>query len=349
DFMRAKDHEGGELQVSGFHQTKTGQTNLTLATEKLHIMSADILRGVLDARLDLTGEIKAGYSLTGEIKPEQLDVTIPESISGNIPQLNVAVKGDSEEQQKTTPPIAQNLELDIDFIAPRRIMVRGWGLDAEFGGNIQIKGSAAQPLFYGDLQARRGRYTEFGKVFKFTTANMNFAGSIPPSPTLDIETQTKAGDITAIITITGPVLSPKINFSSSPPLPEDEVMSHILFGEKMEDISPFQAVQLARTLNRFTGAGGQAGSALGNFDPIGSLRAATGLDELRIETSEEGGASIGAGKYLTDKVYLEFESGTEEGAGSANVQVELTPNITIESEVGQDSGGGAGIFWKWDY
>ena len=121
-------------------------------------------------------------------------------------------------------------------------------------------------------------------------------------------------------------------------------MSHILFGQDMDKISPFQAVQLAQAMQRFSGVGGGS-----SFDPMGMLRSATGLDDIRVETDEEGQATVGAGKYLTDKVYLEFEAGSEEDSGNANVQVELTPNITVESEVGQDARAGAGVFWKWDY
>ena len=70
---------------------------------------------------------------------------------------------------------------------------------------------------------------------------------------------------------------------------------------------------------------------------------------MRFETDEDGETRVGAGKYLSDKVYLEFETGSDEDSGAANIEVEIAPNIVIESEIGQDARGGAGIFWKRDY
>ena len=342
--LTARDHDKGTFSASGTFKPKGNKADLLITARESNLIKGDIVNGVLDGDLKFQGDSTEGYLIVGTITAHKLDVTIPERISSNIPQLNVEVKTNARQIAKA-PSIAEKINLDIYIKAPRRIIVRGWGLDAEFGGELKVKGTAARPLYYGNLESLRGRYSEFGKVFKFTNAKMRFSGSIPPSPKLDIKAKTKAGDITAIVTITGSVMSPKIGFSSEPAMPEDEVLSYILFGEEMENLSPFQAVQLARTFSRFTGQGG--GST--GLDPIGTLRNITGLDDLRVGTDEQGSASIGAGKYLTDKVYLEFESGMEEGSGSANVQIELTPNITLESEIGQDSSGGVGLFWKRDY
>ncbi len=342
--LTARDQENGTLNASGTYEIASGAADISLSAREINLLRGEIIKGALDGDLTLSGNKTGGYILGGAVTAQKLDITIPESFSGKVPQLNIKVKGQDDPNIKVLSP-ADDIKLDVRIDAPRRVNVRGWGLDTEFGGSLSVRGTAADPLFYGSMEALRGRYVEFGKVFQFTNAKMNFSGSVPPNPTLDIEAQTRAGDIMAIINITGPVTEPKISFSSQPAMPEDEVLSYILFGNSMEDISPFQALQLAQTLARFSGQGGGAGS----FDPVGALRNITGLDDLRIETNEQGGASVGAGKYLTDEVYLEFESGTGNDSGNANVQIELTPNITLESEIGQDSTGGAGIFWKRDY
>jgi len=340
--LTAHDHDKGTTSAAGTFGLKNKEADIKITARDMNLIKGDIASGVFDGDLTFQGKTKEGYLVAGEVAAQKLDITIPERISGKVPQLNVTVQG----QAASTPSsVAKNIKLDIKLNAPQRIMVRGWGVDAEFGGALDVKGTAKEPLFFGSLEMLRGRYSEFGKLFKITGAKLNFSGSVPPSPDLDIQAKTKAGDITAIINISGSVMSPKIGFSSEPALPEDEVLSHILFGNGMESLSPFQAVQLAQALRRFSGQGGGAGG----LDPIGALRNITGLDELHFETDEEGAASVGAGKYLTDKVYLEFESGTEEGSGTANVEIELSPNVTLESEIGQDASGGVGIFWKRDY
>lgn len=339
--LTMRDDDKGKLKGSGTFDLSTHASDFYLKATDLNLLKGRIANGLIDADIKVSGTPEE-YKISGKISPEKIDIKIPERFSGSIPQLNVETKNNKPKKKKFS---FNNIMLDVLVDAPRQIMVRGWGLDAEFGGSLEIKGRVDDPLVYGDFEALRGRYSEFGKVFKFTKAKMTFSGSVPPSPTLDIQTKGNAGEVVAIVNIAGSVLKPEISFSSEPVLPQDEVMSHILFGEDLKSISPFQAVQLAQALSRFTGQGGGASA----FDPVGALRDATGLDDLRVGTDEQGGANFGAGKYLSDKVYLEFESGTEEGSGSANVQVEITPNVTVESEIGQDASAGGGIFWKWDY
>ncbi|MCB1782557.1 MAG: translocation/assembly module TamB domain-containing protein [Alphaproteobacteria bacterium] len=320
----------GTPQVSA----KLGLKDVTFSLQN------DMVRGQADADLAFENGHENGFKLSGNITTQQIDVTLPERFGQSIPSLNVETVG-----QKSAAQSGTNIALDVAFKAPQRVFVRGWGLDAELGGAIDITGTAATPLFDGALKLIRGRYSEFGKRFTISKADMLFTGTIPPSPSLDMVAETKAGDVTAQVNIGGNAQTPKITFSSVPSLPEDEVLSRILFGQDMSKISPFQAVQLAQTLARFSGAGGGAAS----FDPLGMLRDGTGLDDLRVETGEDGAASVGAGKYLSDNVYLELEGGTEESSGAASVQIELTPNITVESKIGQDAQGGAGVFWKKDY
>jgi translocation and assembly module TamB len=237
----------------------------------------------------------------------------------------------------------QAVALHVDFSAPNRVFVRGWGIDAEFGGAVAITGTLKEPLFDGALESKRGRYEEFGRVFNFDHAYLRFQGTVPPSPYLDIQAVTKLDDITAQVNLTGPVKEPAIALSAVPAMPQDEVMSHILFGKDMSKISPFQAVQLASSLHRLTGKGSSG------FEPLGAIRKATGLENLQVETDENGGTTVGAGKYITDKVYLEAEKGSGEKSGAAALKIDITPHLKAESKIGQDNKSGGSLNWEWDY
>src|SRR5690606_9985702 len=102
------------------------------------------------------------------------------------------------------------------------------------------------------------------------------------------------------------------------------------FGRTTARITPLQAVQLTQTLRRFSGKGGDG------FDPLGTLRGLTGFDNIAVDTDESGATNVGVGKYLSDKVYLEFKRGQGEASGAASLQLEITPEISAETEIGQD-------------
>lgn len=328
----------GEIDLSG----DKFAADIDLDAANIHLLKGDKADGIISAKLNLKGRGDE-YALGGQIKPHHLEITIPEKFSGNVPELNVI---DKKEFEKGDLPetVESKIDLDIRVMADNQIFIRGWGLDAELGGRVRITGTAENPLFNGKLDLIRGRYEEFGKRFRINRATLAFRGAVPPSPYLDVIAETDAEDITAYVNLTGSVESPKIKFSSVPGLPEDEVLSRILFGRDVSDISPFQAVQLAQTLRRFSGQGGGGG-----FNPLGQLRNITGLDDLRVESGSGEGATVGAGKYINDRIYLGVEKGTLENSGAATLEFEVTPDITIESEVGQDAQAGGGVFWEWDY
>lgn len=337
--LSATDGENGTLLGSGSVDLKNPQGSvLSLKLENYHLLKSRTADGTIGADLSLKGQGE-GYLLGGAIKLGAMNIVIPEQFESKIPELNIITDKKEAGPSKTLQAIALNLNI----IADNQIFVRGWGLDAEFGGTIAATGTLDDPQLNGELSSKRGRYEEFGKRFTLAKSVLRFQGSVPPSPYLDIEAQTNAGDVVASVLLTGPVTKPQIKFASVPALPEDEVLSRILFGRNMDRITPFQAVQLTQTLQRFSGKGG------GGLDPLGTLRNATGLDDISVDTDEAGETSVGVGKYLTDKVYLQLEKGKGDASGAASVQIEVTPSVNVESKIGQDAQAGGGIFWKHDY
>ena len=80
---------------------------------------------------------------------------------------------------------------------------------------------------------------------------------------------------TPSIRVTGRGQRPEIAFTSTPALPQDELLSRLLFGTSITNLSAPEALQLAAAVASLNNSGG-------GLDPINAVRAATGLDRLRI-------------------------------------------------------------------
>ena len=74
----------------------------------------------------------------------------------------------------------------------------------------------------------------------------------------------------------------------------------------------------------------------------------TGLDDLDIITTEEGGTAVRAGRYLNENVYLDVQSDTR-GESEAAVNLEVNRNVTARASVGSDGNTTFGIFFERDY
>ena len=64
---------------------------------------------------------------------------------------------------------------------------------------------------------------------------------------------------------------------------------------------------------------------------------------------EEEGASLKAGNYLTEDVFLSVSQGTQPGSQKVGVEVEVTPQVTVESNISGNADSNIGVNWKWDY
>lgn len=203
----------------------------------------------------------------------------------------------------------------IDAAGMNRIDVRGLGLDSEWGADIRLRGTTAAPQIFGTADLVRGGYEFAGKRFELTRGRIRFAGEVPIDPQLDIVAEGDANNISAKISITGTGTKPVIAFSSTPALPEEELLSRILFGSSITQISAPEAVQLAAALASLRGGSG--------LDPINKLRSAIGLDRLRIVGSDPtvgSGTSIAVGKYFGRRVFVELIT---DGAGYNATSVEF--------------------------
>jgi translocation and assembly module TamB len=245
------------------------------------------------------------------------------------------------------PPIA----LEVAVEAPRAVFVRGRGIDAEFGGTLGIGGTIAVPAISGGLALRRGSLVFFDRRLDFRRGEVAFnAGTFVP--TLDFTASSRAREVTANVTVTGPANDPKIEFSSTPELPQDEILSRLLFDRRASELSPFQLAQLAQIL---AGAAGiDTPNAGGILDRI---RRTLALDRLSVgeernrENTRTQGATLETGRYVADGVYLGIRQGTEGGPPRVGVQVDIAPRVRLEAETGGNSAGGdrVGLSFEWEY
>ena len=222
----------------------------------------------------------------------------------------------------------------IDAKALNQVNVRGLGLDSEWSADIRLRGTTAAPVIFGQADLVRGGYEFAGKRFELSKGRIRFLGENPPDPQLDIAAQADVDSLSARITIGGTALRPIITFSSTPALPEEEVLSRLLFGSSITNISAVEALQLGAAVASLRGGSG--------LDPINKLRSAIGLDRLRIVGSDPvtgRGTSIAVGKYLGRRFFVELVTDGQ-GYSATSLEFRVTKWLALLatiSTVGQES------------
>lgn len=181
--------------------------------------------------------------------------------------------------------------LDLAIAAPGHILVHGRGLDPELGGSLRLSGTLAKPTPVGAFRLRRGRLRVLTARLEFTRGNLTFAGDFRPE--LDFLATTEAGGATVGVAITGQASDPEFAFTSSPDLPEGEVLSRLLFGTPSGQLTTGQALALAQAAAQYSGGGD------GAFE---RLRRWLGLGGFDVNLGASGGPNVGLERALNSRV-----------------------------------------------
>lgn len=243
------------------------------------------------------------------------------------------------------PPGPASIRLDVRVRADNRIFVSGMGLEAEWETDMRITGTAAAPRIVGRLEVLRGTYSFAGRRFELgQNGAIIFNGADFTDPELSLSAETTVENVNAIINIGGRAQRPQISFTSTPVLPQDEILSRLLFGASVTNISPIQAVQLAAALNSLRGSGG-------GLNPLGKLRSVTGLDRLRVLGADEASGrstAVSAGQYIGNSIYVEIITDAR-GFTATQLEIALTRTLSILSATGSFGGSNVTLRYSRDY
>ena len=356
--FRGTTPNGGPVTASGSVTAEPGDVvvDLSLNLDAGDIIASGLLYVVADADLSLTGRVADRLLAAGSIDLTRAEINIPNQLPVSVPTLDVieinrddtdageeaSAADAAEEAGEGAAPVA--IDLDLSVGVPGPVFIRGRGIFAEMGGGLSIRGTADQPDITGELSLLRGSLDLLGSPLTFERGAIDFTGGDDLDPALDFSAATDAEDVTARVLVTGRASEPSFAFTSSPELPEDEILSRLLFGKATGALTPFEAVRMANSLSELSGTGG-------GRNVVDGVREAIGIDRLDIQTGADGveSSTLSAGSYVADGVFLGVQQGVQPGSSRVTVEVEVTPNVSVEVDAGVDSTGRVGVIMEWDY
>jgi autotransporter translocation and assembly factor TamB len=332
----------GTIKSSGIADFGKQFANFALTMDNAAIFCSTALDSSISGTAKLSGNFN-DTMLKGDFLIGKTSILIPSGGKTNIPYVEKIYQHELNKRQltiKNNPKISTNLNININ--APKQIFVRGRGLDAEFAGKLQIIGNIINPKLIGKLTSKRGRLALLGSTLKIESGKINFINNDMKKPYIELLGSTKANNTKINVELSGAVLKPKLILTSDPALPKDEVLALLIFGKPLDRISPFQALQLATATASLTS--GESGTSM-----LGELRDVLGVDNLNIGEGTDGQPTVGAGKYVTDKVYVGIEQGTTPESRRLSTEIELSPTVTGKTSTNSAGEPSFGLEWRYDY
>ncbi len=342
--------ENGRVSGSGFIDLSVVRgfpMDIRLQAQNAQLLRRDDLRATATGPVRITNGPNGGL-IAGDLIINRARFRIGRPAAEDVPELQVTERNAAlvrRDHPPTTKPTIWRLNLTAD--ANNKVEVDGKGLESEWQAKLKLTGPATAPDITGRAEMIRGSYEFAGRRFELTRGLVLLeGGGYPPDASIDIAAEARVQGLTATLRIGGTAQQPEIAFSSIPALPEDEVLSRVLFGESITNLSAPEAIQLAGAVASLRSSGRAS-----NLDVFNVLRKGTGIDRLRILPSNPTtgrGTAVAAGEYFGDRVYVEVATDAQ-GYTATQIEVELTRSLSILSQVATLGGTSANLRWSKDY
>ncbi len=373
--------ESGSLKVTGLG-TRSGPLWTLKASGEVNafpIFTDDQLVASLSLRTDLDGTARRGTIELNKVRIPEAHVELPAQSRRDLQSLSrpddiilmkngkpldpkrarallakdrtaEAALGGSGEPEAESKPMTIVMVLD----ATKNLWVKGQDLNLEVGLSPDFRVELGEETdLFGEVRILRGRLDVLGRRFDIQRNSVVRFNGPPTEPALNVTAiynNAKAG-VKVSMNVQGQAGDIQLVPSSEPPLTESEIYTLLATGRT--------------TLKRGSG-GSEIGSAQA-VSVLGSLAASqlksavsdkVGLDVLSVAAGDEGtlqGASLEAGKYLTDELYLGYagkvgaDPAKYENANAVRLEYQFLPRWTFEAVYGDAKSGSADIVWTRDY
>ena len=246
--------------------------SLTVTAHDAQLLASDLLNATANVDPGVCMANSPGnLAAVGEIRVAKANIKIPDSLPQSVAVLNVRRAGEEAAPAVGAWPIdragAHHRRAGAGVCARSRPRCRD-GRETEDrrhrrGADDRRRVRAAarhvQPGRADGLISRRGKSRSAGWAWPESSIRpWTSSPRAPPSA------------LTATLTVTSYADAPKLQLSSTPDLPQDEILGQLLFGQSTQQLSPFQLAAIAQAATSFGGVGGG--------DPLAAVRGGLGLD-----------------------------------------------------------------------
>lgn len=357
--VTANDGKGGTVHGNGeitLSTLKNWNFSYDMHLNNLQLIDLDNTHAHFDGDINVSGNSEK-IVVKGELTTTEMDYAIAKKIEELTDSVHIIYVNQNPEERtptKAAEPVLTEFPIifDINIKIPDKLQVNDSNLQSVWKGEIKVSGEAVKPDVKGEIKVVSGIYMLNGQQYELRQGTLTFHGGLDKKSTIYVVTSREINDYQVDIILQGNLSNPKIILRSTPALPQQEILSLILFGKSPSDITTYQDQQLEQSLSNLM---------KGNNDPgiLDKIQKSIGIDRIDINrqgASNRDDMSIQLGKYITKDIFISLNKGFGEEPNRVALEAKLKKNIKIKVEAGDQStsdsdqaSGMISIIWKHDY
>jgi len=173
---------------------------------------------------------------------------------------------------------------------------------------------------------------------------VTFTGSPEIDPTLDVTVAREVAGYVVSVNITGRAQSPQLHLSSTPDLPQADIVTLLVVGKTTDRLTASERSGLSDRAQQIVGK--VAASELEQL-----LAKPLGLDTLDIQTGDKpGSGKVSVGRYITQDIFLSYERRrAEEGGNKIGIEYSVNHHLKVKGSSSDTGDSAVDILWRIDY
>ncbi|MDH4210620.1 MAG: translocation/assembly module TamB domain-containing protein [candidate division WOR-3 bacterium] len=224
----------GRFEVNGFADVSHGRLDTALIKidlKRIDFANKDFGRILVDADMRADGR-RDSLRINGEITLVEGVYDAPMKLQKIVGLLTAANRPVPQQ-----PEISRRIYCDIGITVPDSITVANNVANLSAKADLQLKGYLSRLNAYGTITSvGQGTIQYLGKKFNIVSAVIQFDDPYKLDPVIDlVATSTIAaadGDYEIYLVLNGTVSTWQLELSSSPPLPQQDIVSLLLIGQR---------------------------------------------------------------------------------------------------------------------
>jgi translocation and assembly module TamB len=246
------------------------------------------------------------------------------------------------------PHKAERFRMDVALSG--NVVVQADDLRCVLNGNIVAKGPMINPYLVGEMTGNpklSSKYNLFGKLMNVESGSVVYDEQHINDPCIKIVLITQINQNSVSATVAGRLSNAKLTLKSSPPLTQEEILSLILFGQGLNQVSADQNCRVKAFSSHML-----QGNPLEVLD---SFRRRVKLDSIELvdlhdNVNGETTQIVRVGKKFNRvRVFIDQELSSNTNS-KMTVQYKVTPELGIDANLSTGKGSsGIGMQWKKKY
>ena len=221
------------------------------------------------------------------------------------------------------------VRLDINAIADGTIRIRNNLADAVAKGEFRIVGDTTRVVVLGSFDVVEGTVEFRGNKYELKRVTVDFQDPRRNNPRLDVRAETRKGNVTVIVTVSGTLEKYEVDMVSDPPLGKNDIVALLSLGVRTQALAGQEGA---------VGSAAAASIALGPYKGgvEETIRGVVGLDRFAIEpgysvTTKTFEPKFIVGKSFGDRASVSMATSVGTSADStATAEYKLKENIFLQ-------------------